>query len=68
MSAKTRSSYKQHKKTYESQYANVHRGIYYLSQIATDAYENARLKVRNFLNAEILMKQFLQEALRKAPI
>ena len=39
------------KRTYESQYANVHRGIYYLSQVATDAYENARLKVRNFLNA-----------------
>ncbi len=39
------------KSTYENQYANVHRGIYYLSQVATDAYEDARLKVKNFLNA-----------------
>ena len=40
------------KKSYESKYANVHRGSYYLSQIATDAYEEARVKVKKFLNAE----------------
>ena len=39
------------KKVYENQYANVHRGIYYLSQVATDAYENSREKVKSFLNA-----------------
>jgi cysteine desulfurase/selenocysteine lyase len=31
--------------------ANVHRGVHYLSGAATDAYENARLKVRAFFNA-----------------
>ena len=36
---------------YEHEYANVHRGIYYLSQIATDRMEAAREKVRAFLNA-----------------
>jgi cysteine desulfurase/selenocysteine lyase len=35
-----------------SQYANVHRGLHYLSNTATDAYEAAREKVRAFLNAE----------------
>lgn len=37
---------------YESQHANVHRGVYELSQKATDAFELARERVRNFLNAE----------------
>ncbi len=40
------------KDTYEKHYANVHRGIYHLSQIATDAYENARSKVKSFINAK----------------
>ncbi len=40
------------KNAYENQYANVHRGIYHLSQIATDAYEESRDKVKKFLNAE----------------
>ena len=31
--------------------ANVHRGVHFLSGIATDAYENARSKVRAFFNA-----------------
>ena len=30
------------KKTFETGYANVHRGVHYLSQIATDAMEGAR--------------------------
>ncbi len=30
---------------------NVHRGVYKLSYLATDAYEEARSKVANFLNA-----------------
>jgi cysteine desulfurase/selenocysteine lyase len=37
---------------YRSEYANVHRGAYTLSQLATDNYENARLTVANFLNAK----------------
>ncbi len=32
--------------------ANVHRGVHYLSQKATDLHEAAREKVRHFLNAE----------------
>jgi cysteine desulfurase/selenocysteine lyase len=39
---------------YTSEYANVHRGLHYLSNTATDAYEAAREKVRAFLNAERL--------------
>lgn len=31
--------------------ANVHRGVHYLSERATDAYEGAREKVRRFINA-----------------
>ena len=38
-------------KTYETGYANVHRGVHYMSQIATDAMENARRKAQMFLNA-----------------
>jgi len=36
---------------YETEYANVHRGLHYLANAATDAYEGAREKVRGFLNA-----------------
>jgi cysteine desulfurase/selenocysteine lyase len=37
---------------YETQlHANVHRGVHTLSQLATDAYEGARERVRRFLNA-----------------
>src|SRR5215469_5698021 len=39
------------RRVYESEYANVHRGVYWLSQRATDAYEGAREKVRQLLNA-----------------
>ncbi len=38
--------------TYENEYSNVHRGLHYLSNAATDAYEKAREHVRNFLNAD----------------
>ena len=34
-----------------SDYANVHRGVHYLSAKSTEAYENAREAVRGFLNA-----------------
>ena len=36
---------------YEATNANVHRGVHHLSQIATDSFEGARSKVRQFLNA-----------------
>jgi cysteine desulfurase/selenocysteine lyase len=38
--------------TYRTAYANVHRGAYRLSGLATDAYEAARKKVQRFINAE----------------
>lgn len=38
-------------RTYESEYANVHRGLHFLSDAATTAYEGARETVRRFLNA-----------------
>jgi len=34
-----------------SEYANVHRGLHYLSNTATQAFEDARESVREFLNA-----------------
>jgi cysteine desulfurase/selenocysteine lyase len=37
---------------YEEDYANIHRGVHYLSQRATDAFESARAKVARFINAE----------------
>jgi cysteine desulfurase/selenocysteine lyase len=36
---------------YSAEYANVHRGLHFLSNLATDNYEAAREKVRRFLNA-----------------
>jgi cysteine desulfurase/selenocysteine lyase len=36
---------------YESMNANIHRGVHYLSELGTRAYEDARVRVRRFLNA-----------------
>lgn len=36
---------------YETSYTNVHRGVYQLSERATEAFEGAREKVRAFVNA-----------------
>ena len=36
---------------YKMEYANVHRGLHYLSNAATARYEDARETVRRFLNA-----------------
>jgi cysteine desulfurase/selenocysteine lyase len=36
---------------YESENANIHRGVYQLSQTATHLYEQARAKVAKFINA-----------------
>src|SRR4026209_326610 len=35
----------------EQEHSNIHRGVHYLSQKATTAYEGAREKVRRFINA-----------------
>jgi len=37
---------------YEHEYANVHRGLHYLANAATEAYEAARETIRRFLRAE----------------
>lgn len=37
---------------YHLQHANIHRGVHFLSQEATSAYEEARDKARIFVNAE----------------
>ncbi|MFQ5785099.1 MAG: SufS family cysteine desulfurase [Alphaproteobacteria bacterium] len=36
---------------YEAEYANIHRGVYFLSQRATEGFEAARKKVQRFLGA-----------------
>ena len=38
-------------KGYAEEYANVHRGLHYLSNLATDKYEGVRGKIATFLNA-----------------
>jgi cysteine desulfurase / selenocysteine lyase len=38
-------------KSYTQEYANVHRGLHFLSNAATQAYEDARESVRRFINA-----------------
>jgi len=54
-------------RTYENEYANVHRGLHFLSDAATAAYEGAREKVRRFLNAasvdEIVFTKSATEAI-----
>lgn len=54
-------------KTYETGYANVHRGLHFMSNAATDAYEAAREKVRGFINAgsvdEIIFTKSATEAI-----
>ncbi len=37
---------------YSDMNSNVHRGVHYLSQISTDAFEVTRRKVKDFINAE----------------
>jgi cysteine desulfurase/selenocysteine lyase len=54
-------------RTYSHEYANVHRGLHFLSNAATDAYEAARETVRAFLNAgaaeEIIFTKSATEAI-----
>ncbi len=55
---------------YEHEYANVHRGLHYLANAATEAYEAARETVRRFLNAastdEIVFTRSATEAINLA--
>jgi len=37
---------------YKSYNGNIHRGVHFLSDASSEAYENAREKVRSFVNAE----------------
>jgi cysteine desulfurase/selenocysteine lyase len=39
---------------YEKQNSNIHRGVHFLSQLATDAYEASRETIRQHFNAEHL--------------
>lgn len=52
---------------YSNEYANVHRGLHFLSNAATDAYEASRSKVKHFLNAasedEIVFTKSTTEAI-----
>jgi cysteine desulfurase / selenocysteine lyase len=54
-------------KAYTTEYANVHRGLHYLANAATEAYEGARGKVAEFLNAgrseEIIFTRNVTEAI-----
>lgn len=38
-------------RAYEGEYANVHRGLHFLSNLATDNYERVRATIARFLNA-----------------
>jgi cysteine desulfurase/selenocysteine lyase len=55
------------RQAYESEYANVHRGLHTLSNLATQNFENARDTVRRFLNAgqasEIIFTRNATEAI-----
>ncbi|MGX9393099.1 cysteine desulfurase [Nitrobacteraceae bacterium UC4446_H13] len=52
---------------YRSEYANVHRGLHYLANAATEAYEGGRARAAAFLNArrneEIIFTRNATEAL-----
>ena len=52
---------------YKMEYANVHRGLHYLSNAATAKYENTRETVRRFLNAastdEIILTRNVTDAI-----
>jgi cysteine desulfurase/selenocysteine lyase len=55
------------REVYEKEYANVHRGLHFLANAATEGYENARETVRGFLNAgssvEIIFTRNATEAI-----
>lgn len=55
------------RQSYEEEYANVHRGLHYLSNTSTEAFEDARETVRKFINApsadEIIFTRNATEAI-----
>ena len=52
---------------YSEENANIHRGVHYLSEKATQEYEDARMKVQHFINAaserEIIFVRSVTEAI-----
>jgi len=54
-------------RAYRTEYANVHRGLHYLANAATEAYEGARTKAAGFVNAsrseEIIFTRNVTEAI-----
>jgi cysteine desulfurase/selenocysteine lyase len=54
-------------RAYTSEYSNVHRGLHYLANAATEGYEGARETVRAFLNAkrpeEVIFARNVTEAI-----
>jgi cysteine desulfurase / selenocysteine lyase len=52
---------------YSEENANIHRGVHYLSEKATQEYEDARVKVQHFINAaserEIIFVRSVTEAI-----
>jgi cysteine desulfurase/selenocysteine lyase len=54
-------------RAYSQEYANVHRGLHFLSNLATEKYESVRAKVARFLNAgsenEIIFNSGTTEAM-----
>jgi cysteine desulfurase/selenocysteine lyase len=54
-------------KAFRTEYANVHRGLHYLANAATEAYEGARTKTAGFVNAsrseEIIFTRNATEAI-----
>ncbi|MFD1331352.1 cysteine desulfurase [Methylopila musalis] len=55
------------RRAYETEYSNVHRGLHYLANAATEAFEGGRESVRAFLNAastdEIIFTRSATEAI-----
>jgi cysteine desulfurase/selenocysteine lyase len=54
-------------RVYSKEYANIHRGIYHLSELATRQFEEARQKIAKFINApsadEIIFTKGATEAI-----
>ena len=57
---------------YSETYANVHRGLHYLSEASTDAYEAVRGKVAKFIHAkdekEVVFTSGATMSLNRSPI
>ena len=52
--------------TYEKHYANVHRGIHWLSDQSTDLYEDSRQKIQAFIGAQKALKAMTIAAINMA--